>query len=175
MIGIIIGSFWVFLITLIIVMGIVNEMMTLYVFIFLLVIDIIGLAMIIFNVGLIIKKNKINKYGKICFGAVNGIKPLSEKYDDIYKIVFKIFNSEKNIYEDIEKVSDKEKYPINSFVIGKCYNNKVYIQKIVPSSEIPEDIRICLLPTQEQIYNMKIEMSLDKEYIFIGKTKYKRV
>lgn len=172
-----IGLMFVLAVTPIIVIGIIDKMLTLDVLIFLLIPEIIGLALIFIDIKFKIKRNKIKKYGIVCYGAVNEIKKIpSEFEEDVeYKAVIKMYNPEKNICEDIEKKCEKDTYQINSFLIGKNYSDKTYIEDTIPSSEVPEDIKIKLFPTPEQINNMNVEMSLDKEYVFINNTRYKKI
>jgi hypothetical protein len=175
--SIIMGFLILALITPIIIMAILSGEMTPKLFCSLMVFEVTGFAFIIGGIMTIIKKIGIKKCTKICYGAVNEIRQLPTDYDEDnkYKAIIKIYNSEKNIYEEIERDIEKNKYQVNSFLLCKYYKNEIYIQETIPSSEVPENIRINLLPTQEQIHNMHIEISLNKEYVYIGKTRYKKI
>ena len=175
--SIIFGLMILFLITPVIVLAIITEEMTVELFFFLMVFETVGIAFLISGIMLVIKNIKIKIFAKSCYGAVNEIKqlPTDLDEDDKYKAIIKVFNPEKNVYEEIEKDVDKNIYQVNSFLLCKYYKGEVYIQKIVPSSEVPEDVRTNLFPTQEQIHNMHIEISLNKEYVYIEKTRYKKI
>lgn len=150
-----------------------------FLFIFLLIFEAVGLILMYSGMKTIIKDKKTKKYGRECFGIVNDIRRTgsSSNGNDEYKAIVNIVNPETNTTTEIEEIIgfDYYKYPINSFVLCKYYEGDINIERIAQETEIPENIKQSLAPTQNQINAMNVEVSADREYAIIDGVQYKKI
>ena len=152
--------------------------MNFFLFIFFVVFEAIGLYMLIRGLRKIIKDEKTKKYGIPCYGIVNDIQGtgayLNGKPE--YKAVLNFVNPETNQVETIEEIIgfDYNKYPINSYIIGKYYQGDINIENLVSENEIPGDIKKYLVSNQNLFNYSSLEFSEDKEYVTIDGVQYKK-
>jgi len=155
--------------------------MNIFLFIFFIVFEIIGLYMLISGIKTIIKDKKTKKYGTQCFGIVRDIQQTGAYVNDNpeYKALLDIVNPETNQIEKIEEIVgfDYRKYPINSYIQCKYYEGDINIDRVVAENEIPGGIKRMIIPIgqQQKPEYIDLEFSPDREYVTIDGVKYKKI
>lgn len=156
--------------------------MNIFLFLFFMVFETVGIYLIISGLKQIIKDKKTKKYGTQCFGIVRDIIHTGSYYNDKpeYKAVLDIVNPETNQIESLEEIIgfNDNKYPVNSYVQCKYFEGDINFDKAVSENEIPGGIKRLLVPIKQQHEKpeyMDLEFSPDREYVTIDGVKYKKV
>lgn len=153
--------------------------MNLFLFIFFIVFEFIGLYMLISGLKQIIKDNKTKKHGIQCYGIISEIQETGSYVNGNpeYKAMLHFLNPETNQIETIEEIIgfDYNKYPINSYVLCKYYQGDINLESHVYENEVPEFIKNYLVPMQQVPDYFALEFSPDKEYVTIDGIQYKKM
>lgn len=106
---------------------------------------IIGITLFSKGLRKIIKNYKTEKYGEECYGIVNNIYPTGTyiNHQPEFKADFIVYIPSQNKTEIVSEVIGLNygKYPIQSFVKCKYYENDVNIKGIIDYNSIPLNIR----------------------------------
>lgn len=152
--------------------------MNLFLFIFFLVFEAIGIFLIAGGSKKIIKDRKTKKHGKPCYGMVIGILESGTYVNGSpeYKATLQFVNPENNQLETIEEIVgfDYNRYPIDSFVQCKYYEGDINLESLVPEDVIPEEIKNQLIMNRQEHNESNLEFSDDKEYVVIDGVQYKK-
>ena len=139
----------------------------------------IGLFMIIKGLIKIIKDWKTKKHGIQCYGIVNDIQNTGSYINGRpeYMATLDFLNPETNRVETIEEIIgfDYNKYPLSSYVLCKYYEGDINLENPISENEIPENIKINLIPKNQPFNYSSIEFSEDREYVTIDGVQYKRI
>lgn len=178
----IIGIIWLLIVTPMVVplLAIIQAPMGIFIFLFIMLFEIIGVYLTISGLKQIIKDNKTKNYGIKCYGIVRELKYTGSYLNDSpeYKALLDIVNPETNQIESLEEIVgfNGNKYPVNSYVQCKYFEGDINFDKVVSENEIPGGIKKLLVPIKQQKPEyMDLEFSPDREYVTIDGVKYKKV
>ena len=153
--------------------------MNLFLFIFFVLFEFIGLYMLIRGLKKIIKDKKTKKHGIQCYGIISEIQETGSYVNNNpeYKAILHFLNPETNKVETIEEIIGfhYNKYPINSYVLCKYYQGDVNLENLIFEKEVPGDIKKYLFPLKQVSNYSNIEFSSDKEYVTIDGVQYKKI
>ena len=135
---------------------------------------IIGIFIFIKGLRKVIKNHKTEKYGEECYGIVNNIYPTGTyiNHQPEFKADFIVYIPSLNKTETISEVIGLNygKYPIQSLVKCKYYENDVNIQGLVDYNSIPLNIRPNLDPYLPQSHPQTTE-----DIITVNGVQYQKV
>lgn len=153
--------------------------MDLFLFIFFVFFEGIGLYVLIRGLKKIIKDRKTKMYGAECYGKISEIQTTGAYANGKpeYKAILYFVNPETYRLETIEEIIgfNYNKYPIDSYVLCQYYQGDINLEKIVYENEIPENIKNILIPNQYIPNNHNLKFSDDREYVIIDGVKYKKI
>lgn len=102
---------------------------------------VIGLLFLFFGIRKIFKDKKTDKYGEMCFGKIFKVYESGTYVNGKaeYKADFLVFIPSLNTTKTFSEVIgyDPFKYPLNSFVSIKHYNNDINICGVIDENNIP--------------------------------------
>ena len=143
-----------------------SVVMSLFLFSFFILFEVIGLYMLISGLRQIIKDRKTKKRGIKCYGIVNDILITGSFVNGYpeYKVVLDFVNPETKKLETIEEIIgfDYYKYPIDSIVLGKYYKGDINLEDVISENEIPEDIKEVFISSRQVPNNTSLEFSDDE-------------
>ena len=158
--------------------------MDLFLFIFFVVFEVIGIYLIASGVKQILKERKKKRNGIHCYGIIYDLLETGSYSNGRpeFKAVVCFVNPETYQLEYLEEIVgfDYNKYPIYSYVLCKYYQGDINIETSISDSEIPGDEMKLLAPIKENANNMKepdynnVELSSDGEYVTIDGVQYKK-
>lgn len=106
---------------------------------------IIGIFLIVRGIKKIITNKNTEKYGEDCYGVVKSIYPNGTRINNnpMYNVEVAVYIPSKQTMVSItEEIGmNPGKYPLESIVKVKYYNNDINIKEVVDYNTIPLDIR----------------------------------
>lgn len=181
-----IGFFWT-LISLIITFIVLSFIFILPLLIFLLIFVFIGLYLFISGLEIIIKNNKTDRLGEICYGYVINIKygnvTINNNTEIIVSFLTYIPSLKKVEIIDEKTGFDYYKVPIFSYAKLKYYNKDINFLETISLNDIPINVRNILFEEiekrKEMISNEVINPTLNSlnspDEMIINGIKYKKV
>ena len=149
-----------------------------FLFIFFILFELIGLYLLISGLIKIIKDKKTKKYGVQCYAVIDDIQETGSYVNNNpeYKAILNFVNPVTHQVETIEEIIgfDYNKYPINSYILCKYYQNDINLENLIYENEVPEDIKKQLVPKQQVPNYSNLEFSSDREYVTIDGIQYKK-
>lgn len=152
--------------------------MNIFLFIFFIVFELIGLCLMISGLKKVIKDKKTKRFGLLCYGIIHDIQETGAYVNNNpeYKVIMNVVNPETRQLQILEEVIgfNYDKYPINSYILCKYWQGDINLEKIISENEVPGDIKINLVPTPQVPNYSNLEFSPDREYVTIDGIQYKK-
>lgn len=185
MFKLIFGLIWTFFVTFIIIVCLVvpGEQgkamdMSLPLFIYLTLFELIGLFMLSGGLKKIIKDKRTKTNGMHCYGIIRDIQVTGSyiNNDPEYKAIIDFVNPETDKVENTEEIIGFKynEYPINSYILCKYYQGDINLESTISESMVPEEIKKALAPAKKITDYSSIEFSSDGEYVTIDGVQYKK-
>lgn len=145
MINLIIGTIWTIFALLIGYITFTKETSVPVEIIVFLAFLVFGIFLLIKGIKKLIQNQKTEKLGEECYAMVDSIYPTGTRVNNApeYKANFLVYIPSQNKVEKISEVIgfNPLKYPIQSFVKGKFYENDINIKETVEYNNLPLNIR----------------------------------